>query len=200
MAFLRASFGTEPAAIRGDGVWLRLPVMSDYPAWAELRARSRAHLTPWEPRWTADELSRSTFRLRVRLANREARDDTAMAFLIFRASDDVLVGGITLSNIRRGVAQSGTLGYWMGEPYKNCGFMKAAVGAVASHAFGRLRLHRVEAACLPENIASVRVLEACGFEREGLARQYLNINGAWRDHVLFARLRQDGHATAGGAA
>ena len=115
-----------------------------------------------------------------------------MPFFIFRKSDNVLVGGLTLANIRRGFAQAGSLGYWMGAPFARQGLMTAAVRAVIPFAFGTLRLHRVEAACIPANAASVRLLEKTGFQREGFARQYLCINGVWQDHLLYARLRSDG--------
>ncbi len=189
MSFLRASFASDPpAVIRGQGVNLRMPQVSDYGPWAELRQKSRAHLVPWEPMWTSDELSRSTFRLRVRLAVREARDDLGYVFLLFRADDDELIGGLTLSNVRRGVSQSASLGYWMGLPFVRHGYMRAAVAAALGYAFDNLRLHRVEAACLPTNAGSIRVLESNGFVREGYAKRYLRINGVWRDHLLFARL------------
>src|SRR5205814_508898 len=101
------------------------------------------------------------------------------------------VGGLTLANIRRGCAQAGSLGYWMGASYARQGYMTAAVKAVIPFAFGTLKLHRLEAACIPANVASVRLLEKTGFKREGFARQYLCINGIWQDHLLFAKLECD---------
>lgn len=192
MAFLRSSLGYDHAAsIRGHGVWLRPPLAGDYVAWAELRAMSRAHLAPWEPQWAADELSRASFKLRMRYYSREAREDLGYAYFVFRFGDDALIGGLTLSNVRRGVSQSASLGYWMGLPYVRRGHMKAAVSAAVLHGFDILRLHRVEAACLPSNEGSIRVLTASGFKHEGLARSYLKINGVWQDHLLFARVASD---------
>jgi ribosomal-protein-alanine N-acetyltransferase len=103
----------------------------------------------------------------------------------------MLVGGLTLANIRRGCAQAASLGYWMGAPYARAGHMTAAVNAVIPFAFGTLKLHRIEAACIPANIASVRLLEKTGFRREGFARQYLCIDGNWQDHLLYAKLESD---------
>ena len=192
MSFLRASFASDPPAlIRGEGVNLRMPQISDYGPWAEMRQKSRAHLVPWEPMWTSDELSRSTFRLRVRIAVRESRNDLGYAFLLFRAVDGELIGGLTLSHVRRGVSQSASLGYWMGLPFVRNGYMRAGVAAALGYAFESLRLHRVEAACLPANTGSIRVLESNGFVREGFAERYLRINGVWRDHLLYARLGDD---------
>lgn len=186
MAFLKSSLGQEPAhLIRGHGLYLRPMLMSDYGAWAEIRALSRDHLTPWEPEWPRDELLRSSFRRRLRHYQREARDDLGYAFMIL-TDDDLLIGGITLSNVRRGVTQAASLGYWMGVGYVGKGLMKEAVRALLPFATRVLHLHRIEAATLPTNTASMRVLEANGFEREGYARQYLKIAGVWQDHLLFA--------------
>lgn len=193
MAFLRTGFGGETGPIvRGRRVWMRQHQMSDYAAWAELRALSRDHLVPWEPTWPRDELSRSSYRRRLRHHQREMREDLGYAFLLMEDGPDRLLGGITLSNVRRGVTQSASLGYWLGKPYVGRGYMTEAVGAVLGYAFTSLRLHRVEAACMPDNAASVGVLERNHFEREGYARHYLYIAGAWRDHVLYARIAETG--------
>jgi [ribosomal protein S5]-alanine N-acetyltransferase len=192
MAFLRSGIIQESThLVRGRDVWLRAPSMGDYAAWAELRARSREHLTPWEPVWQRDELTRSSFRRRVRHYNREAREDLGYAFLIFRNADDELLGGLSLSNVRRGVTQAAVLGYWLGLPFVRQGHMTAAVAAVVAFAFEDLRLHRLEAATMPNNVPSIRVLERNGFRREGIARRLLKINGAWEDHVLHGLVADD---------
>jgi ribosomal-protein-alanine N-acetyltransferase len=194
MAFLRPSFSIDPDAdIRGARVYLRYPTMQDYAAWAELRALSRQHLSPWEPQWARDELSRSSFRRRLRAAQREARDDLGYSYLVFAETPLRLVGGLNLSNIRRGIAQTASIGYWIGAPYAGRGLMTDAVRSVAPFAFSTLRLHRLEAACLPTNAASMRVLEKAGFHLEGRARQYLKIDGRWQDHSLYALLHDDVH-------
>jgi ribosomal-protein-alanine N-acetyltransferase len=192
MAFLRSSITQDAVGIvRGRGVWLRLPMMGDYAPWAELRTRSREHLTPWEPVWQRDELSRSAFRRRVRHYQREAREDLGHAFLIFRDTDDKLLGGLTLSNVRRGVTQAAVLGYWLGLPFVKQGYMTEAVAAVVAFAFEDLHLHRLEAATMPSNLASIGVLERNGFRREGIARRLLKINGTWEDHVLHGLLSEE---------
>ena len=196
MAFLRSGIGNEyNPLIRGRRLWLRPPQMGDYAEWAQLRALSREHLIPWEPQWTRDELSRAAFRRRLRHYQREQREDQGYAFFLFRAGDDTLLGGLTLSNVRRGVSQSASLGYWLGVNHVRQGHMTEAVRMLLPVAFDELRLHRVEAACLSGNMASIRVLERNGFQHEGLARHYLKINGSWQDHVLFARLGDDLQAT-----
>jgi len=192
MAFFRTVSFSEPLPIvEGDGVYLRAPQMSDYSEWTTLREASRAFLTPWEPTWPSDDLSRSAFRRRLRRYTEDQRADTSYAFFLFRKSDDALVGGLTLANIRRGVAQAGSLGYWVGEPFARRGLMTGALHGLVPFAFGSLRLHRLEAACIPSNGASIRLLEKTGFAREGYAREYLCINGLWQDHLLFGRLDGD---------
>jgi ribosomal-protein-alanine N-acetyltransferase len=192
MAFFRTiNFADPLPSVVGEGVILRTPQATDHAEWAALREHSREFLTPWEPTWPADDLSRSAFRRRIRRYTEDLRTDQSYAFLIFRSTDGRLVGGLTLANVRRGVAQAGSLGYWMGLPYTRHGYMTAAVRAVIPFAFGTLRLHRLEAACIPTNLASIRLLEKTGFRREGYARSYLCINGTWQDHLLYARLQSD---------
>jgi ribosomal-protein-alanine N-acetyltransferase len=190
MAFFRTINFSEPLpCVAGEGVVLRTPQMTDYNEWAALREKSRAFLTPWEPTWPEDDLSRSAFRRRIKRYVEDLRSDQGYAFLIVRNTDNALVGGLTIANIRRGVAQAGSLGYWMGEPFARQGYMTAAVRAVVPFAFATLRLHRLEAACIPTNAGSIRLLENTGFVREGYAREYLCIDGAWQDHLLYARLK-----------
>ena len=190
MAFFRTINFSEPLpSIEGDGVMLRTPQMIDFSEWAPLREASRDFLTPWEPTWPSDDLTRSAFRRRLKRYAEDLRADQGYAFLIVRNSDSALVGGLTLANIRRGVAQAGSLGYWMGLPYVRQGYMTAAVRAVIPFAFATLRLHRIEAACIPTNAGSIKLLEKTGFVREGRAREYLCINGTWQDHLLYARLK-----------
>lgn len=186
MAFLRSSLVSDvPTAVRGERVLLRAPQVSDYGPWAELRAESRAHLQPWEPTWPRDDLTKPAFKRRVRHYQREARADQGYAFLVFDAADERLVGGIALTNVQRGVTQSASVGYWLGRSELRRGYMADAVHATIGFAFDVLRLHRLEAATQPANIASIRVLERNGFVHEGFARDYLRIDGVWRDHLLF---------------
>ena len=192
MAFFRTvSYSDTFPVIDGQGVMLRWPQQHDYQAWASLREQSRDFLVPWEPTWPLDDLTRGAFRRRLKRYGDDQRNDVAYSFFIFRKEDDALVGGLTIANVRRGVAQAGSLGYWMGQPFAKQGYMTMAVKTVAPFAFGALGLHRLEAACIPSNKASSRLLEKCSFRFEGHARQYLCINGQWQDHLLYARLRDD---------
>ena len=192
MALFRLSAEPEGfPTLRRAGLTLRPPRIEDYEAWARLRHESRAFLEPWEPAWPADDLTRDAFRRRLRRYAEEIRKDSAYPFLIFAGDGGPLLGGVTLGQVRRGVALAGTLGYWIGAAHARRGHMAGAVRALLDFSFGPLGLRRIEAACLPENRASIGLLEAANFRREGLAREYLCIAGAWRDHVLFATLRSD---------
>jgi ribosomal-protein-alanine N-acetyltransferase len=179
-------------ALRGQQVLLRLPQPGDYEPWYFLRHSSREFLRPFEPRWTEADLSRKVFSTRVRRAREEAEEGTDFSFFVFLTQEgqETLVGGVTLSNIRRRAAQFVNLGYWMGQQFAGKGLMTDAVGAVLPFVFDSLELHRIHAAFLPHNIASRRVLEKNGFIEEGFAEKYLLINGHWEDHVLFGLNRE----------
>ncbi|WP_109464717.1 GNAT family N-acetyltransferase [Albibacillus kandeliae] len=183
--------------IETDRLTLRPPVHGDFRPWVALRQRSQAFLTPWEPTWAQDHLSRKAFTNRVYWAQRSIANGSAVPLFLLRREDEALVGAITLDNIRRGPAQAGTLGYWTGEPHARQGYMREAIGALVHHAFTRMDLSRIEAACLPENAASRGLLESSGFKYEGVAQSYLQISGRWRTHVLYAALRSDRRGKTG---
>ena len=196
IAFMRGlTFpGGQQPVLRGKGVYLRYPRIADFAAWARLRSESRQFLTPWEPVWADDELTKGAFRRRIKRYNKETRQDSAYVFFVLRENYDALMGGCTLSNVRRGVTQCCTLGYWIGERFARRGHMTEAVKALIPFVFRTLGLHRIEAACLTGNEASKNLLARCGFREEGLARRYLLINGVWADHLLFALLEDETRA------
>jgi ribosomal-protein-alanine N-acetyltransferase len=193
IAFMRGlTFpGGQQPVIRGDGIYLRYPRIADYLDWSKLRGESREFLTPWEPVWADDELTRGSFRRRIKRYQKETRQDSAYVFFVLRESDDALLGGCTLSNVRRGVTQCCTMGYWIGAKFARQGYMTNAVKALIPFVFKTLGLHRIEAACLVDNEASKSLLGRTGFRQEGLARRYLLINGRWADHLLFALLKEE---------
>jgi len=191
MGFLGAvTFDIGPM-LKAGSVYLRHPLVADYAAWRHVRETSRSFLAPWEPTWGAGELEKASYRRRLRRYGQEIRNDTGYPFFIFRQSDHQLVGGLTLAFVRRGVTQTATLGYWMGEAYAGQGLMTEAAEVAVRYAFDTLQLHRIEAACLPNNAASLRLLEKIGFTREGYARSYLCICDRWQDHVLFGLVAGD---------
>lgn len=180
-----------PILEQGDLV-LRAGIRADYSQWRRTRLKSMAFLTPFEPSWSEIDLSRNVYRQRLRRTRQEAMDGTDFSFLIFcqrPRQKDELVGGITLSNVRRRAAQQGQIGYWMAVDHAGKGYMTQAVGRVSRYAFDQLGLNRLQASCLPDNTPSRRVLEKNGFIEEGYAEKYLQINGAWRDHVLYGVTR-----------
>ena len=185
-------FGRSPKlTIETERLILRLPHHNDFRQWVKLRTDSRSFLSPWDPVWSAEHLTRKNFTNRVYWAQRAVSNGNGCPLFLIRKTDQVLIGAVTLDNIRRGPAQAGTLGYWTGQAYARQGYMREAVDNVVLHAFRKLDLSRVEAACLPENQPSRRLLESCGFKYEGVAQSYLQIAGRWRTHVLYAAIRHD---------
>jgi [ribosomal protein S5]-alanine N-acetyltransferase len=171
-------------ALGGQRILLRSPTVDDFEQWRNLRHNSRNFLVPWEPLWRDDELLLSSFRKRVSHYANLAHNDHAYPFFIWD-HHEVLLGAITLSNVQRGVAQMATLGYWIGEPFAGQGFMTDALATIADFAKDELKLHRLQAACIPTNAASIALLQRRGFAREGFAKSYLKINDQWQDHILW---------------
>jgi len=183
---------TSLITLRSENTLLRLPQLSDYQQWYTLRRESREFLRPFEPRWTEADLARRIFVTRVKRAREEAEEGTDYSLFIFQpdGNKERLVGGITLSNVRRRAAQFVNLGYWMGQQYAGKGLMTEAVATCLPFVFETLDLHRIHAAFLPGNTPSRRVLEKNGFVEEGFAEKYLQINGRWEDHVMFGLTKE----------
>ena len=185
-------FGRSPKLIiETERLILRPPHHNDFNHWVQLRTDSRDFLSPWDPVWSDEHLMLKNFKNRVYWAQRAVKNGSGCPLFLIRKTDRSLIGAVTLDNIRRGPAQAGTLGYWTGQAYARQGYMKEAVNSVVLHAFRKLDLSRVEAACLPENLPSRGLLESCGFKYEGVAQSYLQISGRWRTHVLYASIRHD---------
>ena len=177
--------------VRGSGIELRHPRWAEYEDWARLRRESADYLAPWEPLWDPAHLSRNSYRAKLARLKKMVSNDTGYPFHIFRTNDETLVGACNISHVQRHVAQSAQLGYWIGQDYSSQGFGQASVRAALRFCFERLGLHRVEAAVQADNERSVRLLESLGFAKEGTARDYLKINGQWKDHDIYARLSSD---------
>jgi ribosomal-protein-alanine N-acetyltransferase len=193
--FLKGLFPPPPnARLETERLVLRPPRLSDWAEWANIRERSRAFLTPWEPTWPKDALTRTAYRDRVLYYAQEWHRGSGYLFFLIRKDDRKLLGGISVAEVRRGISQTATAGYWIGEPYAGQGYMAEALQAMIGFAFGTLGLHRLEAACMPSNERSRSLLLKCGFREEGYAAKYLKINGEWADHLLFARLADNTQA------
>ncbi|WP_394833590.1 GNAT family N-acetyltransferase [Pendulispora rubella] len=188
---------SQPLAtvLRTSRLVLRPGRESDVSAILRASRRNADHLRPWSPAPPPDQ-PRPTL---TSAAKEVARDrilwkrGTHCAFYLFPAEDETpkIVGRIVLSNIVRRVFQNGYLGYWIDRDLQGQGYMSEAVDAVVDFAFGPMGLHRVQAAVMPRNPGSMRVLEKCGFRREGYAVRYLKIADHWEDHVIFAITREE---------
>lgn len=188
--FFQSLFGTKTNELIGSLVVLRPPRWRDYDKWHRVRLQSADVLRAREPQWPADALSRRHYRRYVREYRLAARYDLGFGFFVWKHASNELMGAVHLSQIRRGAAQMGTLGYWLGTEYHGQGYMQEAVGLVCDFGFEKLGLNRIEAACMLDNVASQRVLTANGFGHEGRAKNYLQINGHWHDHELFGLSRE----------
>jgi ribosomal-protein-alanine N-acetyltransferase len=177
--------------LTGERVFLRPPKRRDALKWQKLRMSSKSFLVPWEPSWDASSCTRRAYLRYFKNSNYLANMDRAYSFLIFKTNDKTLLGGINIGNVRRGVSQSASLGYWIGEKHSRNGYMKEALKLLIPSLFVDLRLNRIEAATLEENIASKNLLKKIGFKKEGVLRKYLKINGNWRDHILYGLLEND---------
>lgn len=180
--------------LKTERLMLRPPRMSDHGEWARLRRASYASLRPWEPRWSMDHLGHAAFRRRVAWSKKEIAAGRAYPFLIFERDVERryrLAGGLTMEHVRGGAAMSSSLGYWLGSGAVGRGVMLEALQAVVAFAFDDVGLSRLEAACLPHNQRSRRLLERAGFQEEGYAHAYLQIDGVWKDHVIYERRRSD---------
>lgn len=189
MGFLSALAARDRAArIEGKDLYLRPPSMDDFAQWCALRQASADFLRPWEPTWQGDEFAAASFRLRIKHYRDLRSSDLGYPYFIYDSYSDALLGAATLHHVRRGAAQSATLGYWVGEAYARKSVMTRALAALLPFAHGELQLHRVEAACLPRNDASIRLLQKSGFVREGFAKAYIRIAGHWEDHILWSHM------------
>ena len=177
--------------LTGERVFLRPPKRRDALKWQKLRMSSKSFLVPWEPSWDASSCTRRAYLRYFKNSNYLANMDRAYSFLIFKTDDKTLLGGINIGNVRRGVSQSASLGYWIGEKHSRNGYMKEALKLLIPSLFVDLRLNRIEAATLEDNIASKNLLKKIGFKKEGVLRKYLKINGTWRDHILYGLLEND---------
>ncbi len=185
----------EHVQLETKRMFLRPPTSPDYKQWVVQRQKSEDYLRKWEPQWFPNHLTSGAFKERVSWARRLIASKQGYPFFLFRRDDSALMGALTLDNVRRGASETGTIGYWIGAEFSSQGYMTEAVEAVIHFAFTKLDLSRIEAACLPENTASRRVLERSGFKYEGVAQSYLQINGRRRTHVLYANLRPDRRGT-----
>ena len=192
MSFLNAySLKKNLFEITGQKVTLRPPQYSDWKAWADERKKNKLYLQPWEPLWSINELERSSFVKRVRMFERLSHNDQAYSFLIYKSDNEDFIGEVNISNVQRGIIQSCTIGYWIAKDCEGKGMMSESLELVKEFIFNELKLHRIEAACLPHNMPSLKVLLKNGFIKEGTARKLLKINDKWQDHTVLSFILDD---------
>jgi ribosomal-protein-alanine N-acetyltransferase len=192
MTILRSyNFKKNSLELNGDNVLLRPPQYRDWTDWSKVREKNKLYLQPWEPLWSPGELERSSFVKRVRMFEKFSTNDEAYSFLIFKNENAEFIGELNISNIQRGIIQSCSIGYWIAKKYEGLGMMSESLELVKSFIFNQLKLHRIEAACLPHNNLSLKVLLKNGFKIEGKARKLLKINNKWQDHTMFSYLYED---------
>ncbi len=171
--------------LEGFRVLLRPPGLRDYPDWVHVRRKNRDYLKPFEPTWAENALTHEFFIRRLQQQSRDWREGRAHSFLIFEKGKGDLIGGVNINHVCRGAAQSASLGYWLSEESQGQGLMAESLRLVVGFAFSELKLHRLNAACLPGNGRSRALLTKIGFRQEGFAESYIQIDGKWRDHVLY---------------
>lgn len=181
-----------PARLTWGPVELHPLRRRDAVEWSRVRLANENWLRPWEPTapmpW-AERHSPAAYRAMRRAVGRRARLGTSLPFAV--RVEGRLAGQVTIDNIVRGVLRAGYLGYWIDQAVAGRGMASLAVALVCDHAFGPVGLHRVQADIRPENGPSQRLVERLGFQREGLLRRYLDIDGDWRDHLAYGLLAED---------
>ncbi|MEO3944158.1 GNAT family protein [Gorillibacterium sp. CAU 1737] len=169
-----------------EEIFLRPLERKDAEALLQLRLASRSNYESFQPAREDAYYTLSSQKEEIEEGLFAAEQGTDYTFGIFRGPEEELAGRIRLSAVHRGVWQNANVGYFVGVPYQGLGCGTEAVKQAARFAFLEAGLHRLQAAVMPWNHASLRVMEKAGFRREGLAERYLRINGIWEDHVLFA--------------
>ena len=178
---------SSPLRLYGRRLMLRPLVAGDFEAWSEVRMRNEEWLTKWEPlrhpKAPDAAINRDAFASRCAARDRERQSGVGYSFGIF--VDNAFAGEINLNNVLRGAMQSVTIGYWIDEARAGKSYMSEAVLVATRFALEDLQLHRVEICIIPRNHNSRRVMEKLGFREEGIAERFLEINGAWEDHVRY---------------
>lgn len=176
-----------PAKLSAGSVTLRPPRLRDGRAWSEVRMRNEMWLTKWEPSsphsWS-ERHAVSAWPPLLSALRKAGRAGTMLPFVVTYGGR--FVGQMNVSNVVHGVLQSCTVGYWIDRAAAGRGITPTALALVIDHCFTTVGLHRVEVDIRPENSASLRVVEKLGLRREAYLERYLDIDGAWRDHVSFA--------------
>ncbi len=171
--------------IKTPRLTIRAPRKTDWKEWIEVRTNNKSHLTPFEPKWNTGWDERKYFTRKLNRQEHEWKEDNAYAFLLFERPSGELIGGININSVCRGAAQYGWLGYWIDAERQGQSLMHEGLDAIIRFGFSVLKLQRMNAATLPNNTRSRKLLERLGFEEEGLAKAYVEIEGLRQDHILY---------------
>ncbi len=177
--------------IESQRVIIRHPKRRDWKAWVNLRRESYGFLQKWEPYWSLNQCNKSNYMRQLKLQRTKAAYDQAYSFLCFEKHNKVLLGGINISNIQRGVIQTCNIGYWLGEKNTGKGYMQESIKALIPYIYEQLKIHRIQAFTLEDNIPSRKLIEKVNFKKEGVLREAMQINNEWRDHVIYSLLLDD---------
>lgn len=178
--------------IESSRIILRHPKRRDWKAWVHLRQESYSFLQKWEPYWNLNQCNKSNYMRQLKLQRTKAAYDQAYSFLCFQKDNKNLLGGINISNIQRGVMQTCNIGYWLGEKNTGKGYMEESIKAIIPYIYEQLKIHRIQAFTLEDNIASRKLIEKVNFTKEGTLREAMKINNEWKDHVIYSLLLTDG--------
>jgi [ribosomal protein S5]-alanine N-acetyltransferase len=181
-----------PARLSYGRIGLRPPRLRDASAWSALRLSNEAWLAPWEPTshepWATRHAASAWPSLHASV-RRSARAGLLLPFVV--TYDDRFVGQLTVNNVVRGALRSAQIGYWIDQGHAGRGVITTAVALATDHCFGPVGLHRIQIDIRPENLPSRRVVAKLGFREEGYLQRYLDIDGAWRDHISYALTVED---------
>jgi [ribosomal protein S5]-alanine N-acetyltransferase len=181
-----------PARLSYGRIGLRPPRLRDAPAWSALRLSNEAWLAPWEPSSAESWASRHAVSAWPSLHSSVRRLARAGALLPFVVTyEEQFVGQLTVNNVVRGALRSAQIGYWVDQRHAGRGVITTAVALATDHCFHSVGLHRIQIDIRPENAASRRVVAKLGFREEGYLQRYLDIDGAWRDHISYALTVED---------
>jgi [ribosomal protein S5]-alanine N-acetyltransferase len=196
MALRHPARTSSPVRLYGRRVMLRPLAASDFRAWSEVRQRNAEWLTVWEPSRPLHQadpvVDRGAFAARCQQRDRDRSAGAAYQFGLF--VDQQVVGEVNVNNVIRGAMQSGTIGYWIDQRHAGNAYVAEAVVVVLQFAFEQLMLHRIEICIVPRNARSRRIVEKLEIRNEGIAERYLEINGAWEDHIRYGITVEEWHA------
>ena len=176
--------------IETKNCFLRPPQPGDFQEWVTLRENNRTRLQPYEPAWSKNWKNNEIYHKRLNRQKREWENDLGYALLIFLKETHKMIGGTSLNHVCRGAAQFAHLGYWIDGAHEGLGLMRDVLKGVCDFSWDAVNLQRLHAGCLPENARSITLLKAAGFEEEGKAKAYAEINGNRQTHILFGLNRQ----------